>query len=197
MTADIYKYATGDMKPGKGGRDNKREKRLERNRESARKCRKKRKQFVGDLQTAVETLTEENTMLQLENERLLDLVAQMQNGDVDATTRVMHPQEPARKRSRSELGVTSANDFSESAVHATANTFFTTANSQQLEEISPLAIVTTYLLYSVTLMRLASSLAPTVMTTMQSASQAAAPVPAASPLPGPTVRCSRSPLLMA
>ena len=86
--------------------------RLERNRESARKCRKKRKQFVGDLQSQVETLgvsrgappqpslrfntvsrsaltkciltpapvgsQEENAMLQIENQRLMDLIQQLQ-----------------------------------------------------------------------------------------------------------------------
>lgn len=170
MTLDIYKYAAGDTKPGKTAKDNKREKRLERNRESARKCRKKRKQFVGDLQYQVDHLGDENAMLQLENQRLMDLIQQLQSGrgidtnDADGT-------ESSRKRARSEFGVSMATDFSESAVHAT--------NSQQLEDFSKLAILTTFLLYSATLMQLTLTHAPTLLT--QLASQAAALAPVVSP----------------
>ena len=80
--------------------------------------------------------------------------------------------ESTRKRARSEFGVSMANDFSESAVHAT--------NSQQLEDFSKLAILTTFLLYSATLMQLTLTHAPTVLT--QLASQAAALAPAVPPV---------------
>merc|ERR1711912_200527 len=66
-----------------GRGDVKREKRLERNRESARKCRKKRKAYVGDLEGKCHALEDENTILQLENERLRTLVQQLQNGTVE------------------------------------------------------------------------------------------------------------------
>jgi len=171
MTMDVYKYAAGDAKPGKTAKDTKREKRLERNRESARKCRKKRKQFVGDLQSQVETLGEENAMLQIENQRLMDLIQQLQSGRGYESNDVDPCPESTRKRARSEFGVSMANDFSESAVHAT--------NSQQLEDFSKLAILTTFLLYSATLMQLTLTHAPTVLT--QLASQAAALVPAVPP----------------
>merc|ERR1711908_181057 len=63
-----------------GRGDVKREKRLERNRESARKCRKKRKAYVGDLEAKVQSVEEENAMLQLENQRLNALLKQLQAG---------------------------------------------------------------------------------------------------------------------
>lgn len=111
MTLDISKYAAGDAKPGKGTRDNKREKRLERNRESARKCRKKRKAFVGSLQYQCDNIQEENAMLHLENQKLLEMIKQLQNGD---STVITLP-ESTRKRAKCENGVSMATDFSESA----------------------------------------------------------------------------------
>ena len=76
--------------------------------------------------------------------------------------------ESTRKRAQSEFGDRMANDFSESAVHAT---------SQQPEDFSKLAILTTFLLYSATLMQLTLTHAPTVLTHL--ASQAVALAPAA------------------
>lgn len=108
-----------------GRGDVKREKRLERNRESARKCRKKRKAYVGDLEAKVQSVEEENAMLQLENQRLNALLKQLQAGAKDISV-----PEPSRKRVKSEFGVSMANDFSESAAgeifaghfdHLTAN----------------------------------------------------------------------------
>lgn len=108
-----------------GRGDVKREKRLERNRESARKCRKKRKAYVGDLEAKVQSVEEENAMLQLENQRLNALLKQLQTGAKDISV-----PEPSRKRVKSEFGVSMANDFSESAAgeifaghfdHLTAN----------------------------------------------------------------------------
>lgn len=122
-----------------GRGDVKREKRLERNRESARKCRKKRKAYVGDLEAKVQSVEEENAMLQLENQRLNALLKQLQTGAKDISV-----PEPSRKRVKSEFGVSMANDFSESAVHAIPS---------PQQEKSLLAILTTLLL-----MMLASSI---------------------------------------
>jgi len=166
MTVDVSKYASGEARPGKTTRDNKREKRLERNRESARKCRKKRKAFVGDLQTQCDTLGEENQMLQLENQRLLAMIKQLQNGG----NTVILP-ESTHKRVKRENGVSMATDFSESAVHAT--------NSQQLEDYSKLAISTTFLLLSMTMMQWTLAVVPMMM---QSANHAAAAQTPRAPL---------------
>lgn len=128
--ADVAPSGRGDVK---------REKRLERNRESARKCRKKRKAYVGDLEAKVQSVEEENAMLQLENQRLNALLKQLQAGAKDISV-----PEPSRKRVKSEFGVSMANDFSESAVHAIPS---------PQQEKSLLAILTTLLL-----MTLASSI---------------------------------------
>merc|ERR1712188_178927 len=99
------RFAPGqNTTPGKGPR----EKRLERNRESARKCRRKRKAYVGDLEGKYQDLAEENAMLHLENERLQELVQQLQNG-------MGNLPQSAHKRVKSEFGVSMANDLSESA----------------------------------------------------------------------------------
>jgi len=119
--------------------EGKREKRLERNRESARKCRKKRKAYVGDLESKVQSVEDENAMLQLENQRLNALLRQLQAGAKEISV-----PEPSRKRAKSEFGVSMANDFSESAVHAIPS---------PQQEKSLLAILTTLLL-----MTLASSI---------------------------------------
>jgi len=112
----------------------KREKRLARNRESARKCRKKRKAFVNEMAEKVQTLTEDNAILELENRRLKELVRQLQSG---AATSV--PDTSSHKRAKCEQGALVANDFSESAVHASP--------SQQPETFYyPLAAWTTLLL---------------------------------------------------
>merc|ERR1711998_31753 len=111
-----------------GRGDVKREKRLERNRESARKCRKKRKAYVGDLEAKVQSVEEENAMLQLENQRLNALLKQLQAGAKDISV-----PEPSRKRVKSEF-----------AVHAIPS---------PQQEKSLLAILTTLLL-----MTLASSI---------------------------------------
>jgi hypothetical protein len=127
------RFAPGqNTTPGKGPR----EKRLERNRESARKCRRKRKAYVGDLEGKYQDLAEENAMLHLENERLQELVQQLQNG-------MGNLPQSAHKRVKSEFGVSMANDLSESAVPAT--------QQSQLEISSPLAILTTLLLLAATL----------------------------------------------
>merc|ERR1711912_4264 len=97
-----YWDASGDEQDTCGG--TKREKRLARNRESARKCRKKRKAFVSELADKVQALTEDNAMLELENRRL----KQLQNGTA------LVP-DSACKRIKNEQGVSVANDFSESA----------------------------------------------------------------------------------
>jgi len=117
-----------------------REKRLERNRESARKCRKKRKAYVGDLEDNVQSLTEDNAMLVLENKRLYALLAQLQ-GSSDAHDDYL-PDSSTRKRAKSEFGVPMVHDFSESAVHATL--------SPQQEILFPLAILTTTLFMTLT-----------------------------------------------
>lgn len=115
MSGAYLNYSDDDEEPAtskaRGGRDNKREKRLERNRESARKCRRKRKAYVGDLEGKCAGLEEENAMLQLENDRLHELIQQLQSGV------------PVAKRAKSEFGVTAANDLSESA----AGELFTSA----------------------------------------------------------------------
>merc|ERR1712193_480733 len=71
-------------------------------------------------------------MLELENRRLQQLVKQLQNGTTVPDS--------ACKRIKSEQGVSVANDFSESAVHA--------SHSQQQEIFYfPLATLTTLLLF--------------------------------------------------
>merc|ERR1712072_89273 len=139
---DDFSYAGTDGEESTGrkrGSDAKREKRLERNRESARKCRKKRKAYVGDQEAKVQSVEEENAMLQLENQRLNALLKQLQTGAKDISV-----PEPSHKRVKSEFGVSMANDFSESAVHAIPS---------PQQEKSLLAILTTLLL-----MMLASSI---------------------------------------
>lgn len=133
MTSEYMKYSSDEFDmPSEIGGEGKREKRLERNRESARKCRKKRKVFVEGLQEQVQGLSEENAMLELENRRLNELLLQLQGKNAGKN---LAP--PESKRLKSETRVTKANDFSESAVHAT---------SLQQENISRLAAVTTCLL---------------------------------------------------
>jgi hypothetical protein len=110
MSTAYLNYSDDESEPARTtgrGRDGKREKRLERNRESARKCRRKRKAYVGDLEGKCKGLEDENAMLQLENDRLHELIQQLQSGI------------PEAKRAKSEFGVMMANDFSESAAHAT------------------------------------------------------------------------------
>merc|ERR1712100_120598 len=153
MTLDTYKYAAGEAKPTKASRDSKREKRLERNRESARKCRKKRKAYVGDLQQQVDSYAEENAVLQLENERLLQIINQLQGGLAPAMTMDDLPVS-APKRRKSENGVLMANDLSGSAVHTNQHNSSSCAKSQQLD-YPKLAISTTFLLYSPTVTALA------------------------------------------
>merc|ERR1712093_344822 len=101
-----FLYASGDDEPACG---TKRDKRLERNRESARKCRKKRKAYVSEMEEKVSTLSAENAALELENSRLQQLLRQLQTG---ATISIP---DSSHKRIKSEFGVTMANDFSESA----------------------------------------------------------------------------------
>jgi len=165
MTLDFMRFAgvPGEKpKYGKGG--DKREKRLERNRESARKCRRKRKAYVGDLEEKCQGLAEDNAMLQLENDRLRELLQQLQNGEGILP-------ESLPKRHKSEFGVSMANDFSESAV---------LANQQsRLEEFSQLAILTTFLLVA-TLTTATWTMAPYLTT--PSDQVAVAPAPAARPM---------------
>lgn len=123
---DYFEYSGEAIKAGgrRGGGENKRDKRLERNRESARKCRRKRKAYVGDMEVKCQDLMEENALLQLEKKRLQELIQQLQGSPP--------------KRQKGENGVSMANDFSESAVPA--------STSLQLESFSLLAILTTFLL---------------------------------------------------
>merc|ERR1711937_43199 len=97
------------------------------------------------------------------------MIKQLQDG----VTTVQLPESNLRKRVKSENGVSMATDFSESAAFA--------FHSQQLEDFSKLAIMTTFLLLSTTLMQLTSAVAPALM--MQLANHAAALQP-----------CSRSAL---
>jgi regulator of replication initiation timing len=133
MTVDYLQLSAGEEDSKHSGPGHKRDKRLERNRESARKCRKKRKAYVGDLEGKFQDLQEENALLQLENQRLQELLQQLQ-------TQTGTPPESASKRAKSEFGVSMANDFSESAEHA--------SQQLQLENYSQLAILTTFLLVS-------------------------------------------------
>merc|ERR1712146_107012 len=131
-----YLYTSGDEQDCVAG-STKREKRLERNRESARKCRKKRKAYVGDLEDKVNALTEANTALELENVRLQQLLRQLQSGST-----VVDTSDNSNKRAKSEFGVLMANDFSESAERANNSLL----HSPQLEKFFQLAICTTFLL---------------------------------------------------
>jgi len=160
---DYTRFApTGDNKTIKYARnDTKREKRLERNRESARKCRRKRKAYVGDLEDKCNAMAEDNAMLQLENDRLRELLQQLQNGTGTL------PDELPAKRAKSEFGVSMANDLSESAVHAN--------QQSRLENFSQLAILTTFLLLT-TLTATTLNLVP-----CQTTQSSAAPAPVARP----------------
>jgi hypothetical protein len=130
--ADYWEPSGDEDEPVTSGLG-KREKRLARNRESARKCRKKRKAFVNEMAEKVQALTEDNAILELENRRLQELVRQLQSGASTA------PAPSSRKRVKREQGALVANDFSESAVHASP--------SQQPETFYyPLATWTTLLL---------------------------------------------------
>jgi len=160
MTMDYLRFAavSGEQPQpaGKFGRcEPKRDKRLERNRESARKCRKKRKAYVGDLEGKCNGLEDENAMLQLENDQLRELLQQLQNG-----TGI--PESP-RKRVKSEFGVSMVNDFSESAAHAN--------QQSQLENFSQLTIFTTFLLLSAMLTATTTHLVPYLVTQAQVALQ--------------------------
>merc|ERR1712216_1021350 len=133
-------YASGDEHETQGC---KREKRLERNRESARKCRKKRKFFVSDLEEKVNALTEEKKMLELENNRLQQLLRQLQQNTGKTCAEIPDPTTQSNKRIKSEFGVMMADDFSKSAVHAN-NSLLLYSPQRSLENLfSPLAIMTT------------------------------------------------------
>lgn len=106
--ADYWEPSGDEDEPVTSGLG-KREKRLARNRESARKCRKKRKAFVNEMAEKVQALTEDNAILELENRRLQELVRQLQSGASTA------PAPSSRKRVKREQGALVANDFSESA----------------------------------------------------------------------------------
>jgi len=175
MSGAYLNYSDDDEEPAlsktRGGRDNKREKRLERNRESARKCRRKRKAYVGDLEGKCQGLEEENAMLQLENDRLHELIQQLQTGT------------PVAKRAKSEFGVTAANDLSESAAHASP--------SLQLENfLLLLAIVTT------TLLQVSATLTTSVPSLMTRSSEAPATLLQAKAMPSFMACHSRPPALL-
>jgi len=175
MSGAYLNYSDDDEEPAlsktRGGRDNKREKRLERNRESARKCRRKRKAYVGDLEGKCHGLEEENAMLQLENDRLHELIQQLQTGT------------PVAKRVKSEFGVTAANDLSESAAHASP--------SLQLENfLLLLAIVTT------TLLQVSATLTTSVPSLMTRSSEAPATLLQAKAMPSFMACHSRPPALL-
>jgi len=107
-------------------------------------------------------------MLELENRRLQGLLQQLQN---TSTTDVAVP-DSARKRIKSEFGVKVANDFSESAVHA--------SHSQQSEIFSPLATLTTMLLLFLALcLNLATS--PVSLTLVRASPACVAPVVTLTP----------------
>jgi len=112
---DYFDYSGEAVKTGgRRGGENKRDKRLERNRESARKCRRKRKAYVGDMEEKCQILLEENALLQLEKKRLQELITQLQG--------------PDSKRQKGENGVSMAIDFSESA----AGEFFSAGHLDHL-----------------------------------------------------------------
>merc|ERR1712072_340377 len=135
-------YGSGDEHETQGC---KREKRLERNRESARKCRKKRKFYVSDLEEKVNTLTEEKNLLELENNRLQQLLQQLQNtGNTHAE--IPDPTTESNKRIKSEFGVLMADDFSKSAVHANNSLLLHSPQRRLDDNVRPLAIITTLLL---------------------------------------------------
>lgn len=137
---EYYTGSGDELETTQGG---KREKRLERNRESARKCRKKRKFYVSDLEEKVNALTDENTILELENNRLQQLLRQLQ-GNTDAE--IPDPTTESNKRIKSEFGVMMADDFSKSAVHAN-NSLLPHSPQRRLDNnVRPLAIITTLLL---------------------------------------------------
>lgn len=137
-------YASGDEHETAQG--SKREKRLERNRESARKCRKKRKFYVSDLEEKVNSLTEEKAVLELENKRLQQLLRQLQQNTGNTCAEIPDPTTQSNKRIKSEFGVMMADDFSKSAVHAN-NSLLLYSPQRRLENLfSPLAIMTTLLL---------------------------------------------------
>merc|ERR1712093_600541 len=98
-----------------------RQDRLQRNRISARKCRAKRKIAARDTEDRVNTLTAQNAALLQENERLQQLVQQLQagaqpnSGDVVATNDTNAFNTTPRKRTKYESGVQNSCDFNESA----------------------------------------------------------------------------------
>merc|ERR1711943_48622 len=110
--------------------------RLRRNRESARKCRLKRKAAAMETEDRLNFLEEQNASLQRENERLHRLLA----GHTGQSTTFLHPSNdaPVEKRAKRqhETGDTISLDSGESAVPATS--------SQQRIDIL-LAMVTTIL----------------------------------------------------
>merc|ERR1712216_650317 len=112
--------------------------RLRRNRESARKCRLKRKGNLEQTEQRLSFLSAENASLHRENERLLRRVAELEASNNMNNNTQQHQLDStvARKRTRHESGVTIGYDSSESAVFATT--------SQQTEYFL-LATVTTAL----------------------------------------------------
>jgi len=107
--------------------------RLRRNRESAKRCRLRRKEYIMGVESKCTTLEQQNESLVLENRRLQQLVQQLMDKksyeDTDAS--------PCAKRVKLENGVTAADFNIESAE---------TQHSQQLETVTdPLARVTTIL----------------------------------------------------
>merc|ERR1712216_636022 len=112
--------------------------RLRRNRESARKCRLKRKGNLEQTEQRLSFLSAENASLHRENERLLRRVAELEASNNMNNNTQQHQLDStvARKRTRHESGVTIGYDSSQSAVFATT--------SQQTEYFL-LATVTTAL----------------------------------------------------
>jgi hypothetical protein len=143
--------------------------RLRRNRESAKRCRLRRKEYIMGVESKCTTLEQQNESLVLENRRLQQLVQQLMDKksyeDTDAS--------PCAKRVKLENGVTAADFNTESAE---------TQHSQQLETVTdPLARVTT-ILFLIASTHLVSSLLTTVWTQATIATQTAAKKPNFPPM---------------
>merc|ERR1712028_324683 len=146
--------------------------RLRRNRESAKRCRLRRKEYITGVEFKCQTLEQQNESLVLENRRLEQLVQQLmeKNQDTDAS--------PC-KRVKLENGVSAADFTNESAV---------TQNSQQLETVTdPLAKVTT-ILFLIASTHLVSNLLMTAWTQATIATQ----IPQKKPKFPPTRVCCTS-----
>merc|ERR1712194_869790 len=110
--------------------------RLKRNRESAKRCRLRRKEYIQGVESTAKVLDEKNQALMLENSRLQLMLDQLLGTPRSLPTSLIDTGTiPCAKRIKIENGVTAA-DFTES----------TDTHSQQLEITTySLAKVTTFL----------------------------------------------------